>query len=315
MPLNFPSSPSDGQIYTDDNSAVWQYDATLTVWNIVTGTTKKLFNGVSLGLSANVSLTTTSTALSWDVENYDQGGYHNSTNPTRATAPSAGYYALKVVLFSDSQGSGYSAVIKKNGSTTIATASFNANQTTDYEEVLQLNTDDYIEVFVSESSGTAAITTSTLFELTLLGQTVGTGISSYAAFSGVKAVLTSAESSTSTPTAVSWDSTEYDTNSNAEGLLYWSAGTPTRLTAKSTGYFNIDVYLQTGSTGGVYTLTIKKNGSTNIVSSTMSANDTAIFEQTIALTADDYLELFLSDTDATGTLTADTHFEITRMGY
>ena len=315
MPLNFPTSPSDGDIYTDDNSVVWQYSSTKTVWNVVTGTTLKVFSGTKLGVTANVAVTTTSTAVSWDVESYDQGGYFSSGNATRITAPGSGFYLVTTTLFAGSQGSGYSVAVKKNGTTNLATSIFNANQTATYEEVIELAKDDYIEVYISEIDGTGTLLTSSFIEVTQMGLTVGTGISSYSAFSGAKAYLTAPFSTSSTPTATAWNATEYDTNANALGLTYWSIGTPARLTVQVSGYYNVDIFLRTGTAGGTYTVTLKKNGSTDLVSSTMAANESASYEQTYYLTANDYLELFASDTDSTGSLTTATHFEIIRMGY
>ena len=66
------------------------------------------FQGVSLTKSASQSITnTTETAVTWDTENFDVGGYHSTvTNTERITIPSgkAGYYQFNCYLGWDASG-------------------------------------------------------------------------------------------------------------------------------------------------------------------------------------------------------------------
>lgn len=51
------------------------------------------FNGVSCYKSASTNYTTTDTAVTFTTEEFDTNSYHdNSTNTSRFTAPSTGYY-------------------------------------------------------------------------------------------------------------------------------------------------------------------------------------------------------------------------------
>jgi len=314
MALVFPPTPSVGDTYTDDNSAVWQYDG--IVWNVITGTVKKLFNGVKLTLGNTFALTDTATAITWDTEVFDTGQYFNVAQPTRITIPQTGYYSVNVVAFADTSGAGYNIDLKLNGSSIITTGIFNPNQAAQYYETVPLNAGDYLELFVSDNENTGGITNSSYFEVIQLGLGVGTGVNAAAAFSGVRAVLSSAFNLTSTPTAIAWTGTEFDTNANALALTYWSAGTPSRLTVKSSGYFSVQVYIQLGITGQNYTITLRKNGATTLATNTgLSPNDQVWIEETYQLADDDYIEILASDVGSSGTVTTDSHIELIRQGF
>lgn len=313
MALNFPSSPTNGQIYTDDNSVVWQYDG--VKWNVVTGSTKKIFNGVKVLLSSNYSLTTTSTAISWDAEEFDTGTYWNSGAANRVTILQPGYYNINLVLFAASSGSGYTVDVKLNGSSTITSTVFNANQATEYDEVLQLNAGDYIEVYASDTDGSGALTDSSYMEVTQMGLGVGSGVSSYSAFSGVRTTITTNFNTTSTPTALAWDGTDFNVNANAQALTYWTLSDPAKITVKVNGYYQLNLFIESDSSPGTYTITLRKNGTTTIASSTMGANDQAQFNQIYYLTANDYVEVLVSNSDSTGSIVNESHFEVIRLGY
>lgn len=314
MPLNFPSSPTVGQTYTDDNSVVWQFDG--TVWNVITGTTKKIFNGAKVSFTSNYNLSSTSSAVSWDQEDFDTGGYWVSSNAARITISQTGYYSVNLLLFAGPTGAGFNISFKKNGSTVVTSGTLNANQSAEYYETLQLNAGDYLELFADETSSQGYLTTSSFIEIQQSGLGVGTGVNSYAAFSGVRVKLSSAFNTTVTPTAVSWSSTEFDTNANAEALTYWSAGDPTKILIRNTAYYSIQAYIKNGATGSNYTLTLKKNGTTNLSSNSgLNPNDQSWIEETFYLTTNDYIQLFVSDTAGTGSVTAETHIEVIRQGY
>lgn len=313
MPLNFPSSPTNGQIYTDDNSAVWQFDG--VAWNVITGTTKRLFNGVQVGISSSFYLTSTSTGISWDIENFDTGNYWSVSQPTRITVGSTGYYNLTCTFFTPNVGAGYEFVIKKNSTTTVTSTNINANQSAVYDETNFFSAGDYIEILASETTNTGYLSVDTVVQLTLLGLALGTGINSNSAFSGARTELTSAFNTTSTLTPLDWDVTVFDTNANALALQYWSALTPSRLTVLNNGFYQVSGVIETQSgLGGQFTVSLRKNGSTTITTATINSNDSVNIDRIYQLSANDYLEILVSDTLASGQITTESFLEIQRLG-
>lgn len=312
MPLIFPPTPSVGTTYTDANSCVWQYDG--VKWNVVTGTTKRAFNGVILGLSMNWNLTNVYTPIDWDVETTDTNNYFSSLTPSRITIPATGYYNLNLTIFSDNSGAGYNIKIIKNGVTNLSQGSLNPNQSANFNDTISFDQGDYFEIVANETTDVGAITTASTLELVLMGYAVGTGVTSYSAFSGVKAVLNLAFSTTTTPTGVSWTGTLFDTNANALALTYWSALTPTIITIKSNGYYQLNAFVFTGGVGGTYTITIKKNNVTTISTTTIGPNDSALLNQIFQFNENDYIELLASDTTGSGNITTESFLEVIRIG-
>lgn len=98
MPLNFPSSPTTAQTYTDDNGVIWEYDS--TKWNVVTGTSKKLFSGAKVRLTATATLNSTPSVLDFDVEDFDVGDYYDFTQAARYTISQTGYYKVAGTFYS-----------------------------------------------------------------------------------------------------------------------------------------------------------------------------------------------------------------------
>lgn len=313
MPLSFPISPTVGTIYTDDNSVVWQYDG--VKWNIVTGSTKKLFNGVKVAITTFFSLTTTETAIAWQSEDYDTTDYFNIVTPTRITIPATGYYTIHAVLFTNTVGAGYLVTIKVNGVTVLGQSQLNANQSAEFEQTRLFNQNDYIEIYANDSTSTGSFINGTYFEVILAGLSFGTGASSYQAFSGVKTILTSNYSTNTTPSTLDWDTTEFDTNANALALTYWNYLVPGRVTIKTPGYYQLNTYVKVNETGGIYTVTILKNGVTTITTTLLQPNETARLEQVYQLTTDDYLEIYVSDDLGSGSISTDSYLEIIRMGF
>lgn len=313
MPLIFPTNPSNGDTYTDDNSAVWQFDG--VKWNVVTGTTKKLFNGVSVGITTDYALTATLYPVTWDQEDFDTGFYYSAGDPTKITIQQEGYYNLDCNIFTSTAGAGFDVRVVKNGSTTIAQTELGSNQSGELNSTVYFSKNDYIQLQASESSAAGSLTTSTSLEVILLGLAMGTGVSNYSAFSGAKAVLDTNYATTSTLTAVDWDDTAFNVNANAEALTYWTVGDPSKLTVKVNGYYNIRSFLQMGSEGGPYDIQLKKNGTAVLsTSSGLSPNDTAKIDETYYLSANDYVQIMISDALAAGSLSSLSYFEITRKG-
>lgn len=312
MPLIFPPSPLTGTTYTDDNSCVWQYDG--VKWNIVTGSYKRTFNGVILGLSINYSLTSTVSPVNWDVETVDAGGYYNSLQPSRITIPATGYYNINCTIFTDTSGAGYNIFIIKNGVTTLSTGILNPNQSGNINDTFLFNQGDYIELYAEETTDVGALTTGTVIEVILSGYALGVGIGPANAFSGVKTYLSIPYSTTNILTAISWAGTTYDTNANALALTYWNSLQPNRLTIKMNGYYEIYSFIQSGAVGGTYTITLRKNGITVLATTTIAPNDSASINQIYQLVENDYIEMLVSDSISSGNITTQAFLEVIRIG-
>jgi len=316
MALNFPSTPATNATYTDDNSAVWQYDG--EKWNVITRTTKRAFVGARVSLSADYSLTSTLSAVSFSTEDFDTGSFWASGSPTKFSITQNGFYRINAQLQAGSSGTAqsYTLGIYKNG-VALTTSIAAANQYNTYDEIVQLAVGDYVEVYAAESTSVGTLESdNTFFEITQVGLNLGTGISTWSAFSGAKATLTAAESCTSTATAIAWDDTDYDQNADVLGSTYYAAGTPSRLTAKVTGYYQIKILAETNTQGseGSYTVTLKKNGATDLESTTIGPQDTLYLDKIYSLTANDYLEVYISNSGSTGQIKDTAYLEIVRLG-
>lgn len=311
MALNFPSSPTAGQTYTDDNAAVWEYDG--VKWNVLTGTYNKIFSGTKLGLTSSFALTTTPTQLNWSVETFDTDSYFNFSNPSRITFFFSAFYRINFSVFTGATGASHTITIKKNGSTTVSSVVLAPNQYTNYDEILELVANDYLEIYVSESTASGNIETSTTLEVTRVGLSIGTSISSAEVFSGARTILSSQFSTTTTPTAVTWSTTQFNQNASTGGAVYWSGAAPTRLTVSTTGYYRIKSNVAVGATD-TYTVTLKKNGSTTLSTATINPNGYAQIDDIYQLSAADYLELFVNDGASVGYLTTSTYLELFRVG-
>lgn len=316
MALNFPSSPTNGQLYTDDNSVVWLYDG--TKWDVVTSNTKKFFSGAKSALTTTRSLTTTSTALTYDEQTYDTDNYYSGTNPSRLTVDRNGYYRINILILTGVTGSGlsYTVDVVKNGSTTLSSSNIGANQSATYDEIVELAAGDYIEIKASESNAVGTLLDGTMIELTRIGLTIGTGITSFEAFSGARAIVSSAVSMTSSPTGIAWTSTTFDSNADVLGGTYWTVSNASRLTVGVNGFFRIKSFVGTGTAGGTnsYTVAIKKNGSTTLTTINMSASETLEFDEIYELVDNDYIELVASNSGSVGTILNSAYLEIVRLG-
>jgi hypothetical protein len=77
------------------------------------------FSGASVYFSSTLTLTyNTEVVIGFDSENYDTNTYHdNSTNNSRLTVPSTGYYLVSGYYISNGTGNRRMVYIKKNGTT------------------------------------------------------------------------------------------------------------------------------------------------------------------------------------------------------
>lgn len=311
MALNFPSTPTNGQLYTDPNSVVWRFDG--VKWNVERGTAYKTFSGAKINFSATYNLSATSAAVSFDNVLFDIDDYFTLSQPTRITIRQTAFYRVNFSAFTSTNGSSYTITLKKNGSTVLSSVTISPNQFTNFDEVVDLVVGDYLEVFASETLGTGALTTSTFFEIARAGYSMGTAVSAATAFSGVRGNLTSPYSLTTTPTAVAWDTTEFNQNADASGATYWVVGSPSRFTIAITGFYRLKGFIAVAS-AGTYTFTLKKNGSTNLATITIDAFETTQLDELYEFTATDYIELFASDGNSTGSLSTSAYLEMIRIG-
>lgn len=319
--LQFPASPAHLSTYNDPNQAVWQYDSDSTVWNLITSTTRKVFSGVKASLPANFDLTSTYQTVPFDTIEFNVDNYFQLTND-KGIAPSTGFYRILVSIFASSTGTGasYNAGVYKNDSELIDDINFGANQNVNLDVTLSLVEGDFISVKAKESTGLGVLNPETNFTMYRLGFAPGTGISNHSAFSGVKVINTQAVSTTSTPTAVTWGDVEFNANSNVLGDLYWYNNEATRLTPRTSGYYKVRSFIETGSAGSSnsYTITLQttdpSNVDTVIDTITMSPNDQLELDQTLYIQSDHFMRLFVSNSDNTGTILPSIYLELVREG-
>ncbi len=315
MPLNFPTSPSINTTYTDDNNISWVYDG--VKWNTVRNNLSNTFYGSKLSFINNVSLTNVLSPISYTQEIFDTGDFFNiDNNSTKIFFNRAGFYRLNIQIATGSTGSGasYNASIRKNNSSTFQTIMQAANQTSVYDDVVEFAAGDYIEILASEDNGIGILTTDSFVEVSLLGYTAGSTIGQI--FSGVKTLLTSPENTTSTNTAIVWDSVQFNLNASPAGDVYWTSGNANTISFYTNAFYNIKSDIFAGSVGGEnsYNLTLLKNGATVLDNITFGPNDTIHIDTTYEFLINDYIQMVISNSGGVGSLTADTYLQVTRLG-
>lgn len=310
MALSFPALPSNGQIYTDPNGISWRFDG--VKWDTYTASGYKAFSGVKLALETDHVLTTDHTFVDFDSASIDTDSYFSVNNPSRVTVNTSAFYRVNISVYSGSNGSSYNLSIKKNGSTTLASVVIAPNQYTNYDEIIELFAGDYVELYANEATSTGTLLTTSFIEVTRMGAFAGTAISSPESFSGVRGTLTSAFATTTTPTAISWDDTEFNQNANAAGDLYWNVNIPSVFTIGVNGYYRVKGVITVSSTD-LYTIELRKNG-TAISSITVNPNGYAQIDETFQLSSIDSIQLYVTDTQSTGSILATSYLEIIRVG-
>lgn len=317
MALNFPSSPTNGQQYTDDNGIVWQYLSSKGVWDVYRDDALKEFSGAKVLLDTAEALTSTPAAITWDSEAFDIGGYFTLSSPGKLTAISPGFYRLNLLIIAGALGSGasYTYTVKKNGTVTFTTTTAGANQSISYDEVVELTTGDYVEVYASESESIGEVSAGSFFEIQNIGDQIGSAQSTATKFSGVKLNLTSQEALISSPTAITWDVAEFNTNADINGNVYWSATSSSKATIYTTGYYRIKAFLKAGSPGNdnSYEIDLRFNN-TSSASSSLSPNDSLDFDDVYNFTSGSYIEFYASESGGVGEITTDSFFELIRLG-
>lgn len=132
--------------------------------------------------------------------------------------------------------------------------------------------------------------------------------SGYKVFSGVKLGLTSAHALTPNLTAISFDSSIFDT------VNYFNPLTPSRITVADDSYYRINASIYTGSAGASYAIIVKKNGSVILATTTVAANQYSNYDEVIKLFSGDYIELYGLETTSTGSFQQTTQIELHRVG-
>lgn len=319
MTLSFPTNPTNGQQYTDPNGKVWEYDG--VKWNVATSSSSKQFFGVKISLSQETALSSTISAINFDVENFDTAAFYVVDKPNTITIPRTGYYKINLLTLTGTEGFGasYNIELRKNA-TNLFSDIMSANQAGAYNEVLLLNVGDEIKLYASENDSIGSLLADSFIQVELVGYTFGGALRPGFEFSGVKATLQNDVTTTTTPTAITWGTSdiEYNINANSAGNLYWTNTNPTRFTISTTAYYNIKAFFLTGINGteNSYTITIKKNGSTDLETILLGANASAALNETYQFDSTDYLEIYVSNSGGGATLieSTETFFELIRLG-
>ncbi len=118
-------------------------------------------------------------------------------------------------------------------------------------------------------------------------------------FIGAKVKLSSPINLTATEAIIAFQNEEIDV-----GDIF----SINRFTVKETGYYRINANMYTGNSGAgnSYTITIKKNGSEVIDTELLGSNQSGVYDSILFFGKGDYVELYASESTASGTLTSDT---------
>src|SRR6056300_756707 len=170
MALTFPNSPSSGTTYLDDNQVLWQYDG--VKWDVITGSSKKAFNGAKLSLGSDFTTSTVLGDLLFDVEQFDTAGYFSVLIPGEIKIPDNAYYRINVQVKTGNAGNSnsYDIRVKLNDTLYLSSTLAAPNQYVVYDETIELTKGDFIEVYVAESTGVGTIDADdTFIEITQVG--------------------------------------------------------------------------------------------------------------------------------------------------
>jgi hypothetical protein len=318
MALNFPSSPINGQEYIDSNGTVWEYNSTKTVWGTKRNNELKEFSGAKLEFTTVSNLTNTLSPISWDTTSFDTDAYYDSINyPSRLIVQRTAYYRINVLLLTGTQGNGasYTFSIKVNGSTVLTTDTAGPNQGIHFDEIILLHSNDYVEIFASEQDAVGTILTTSYFELERVGYSMGSAFTPRGAFSGVRVLLSSVQNTTSTPTVISWNSTDFNVNADINGSVYWDISNQDKITIYTTGYYRVKSMFETGPNGTAdsYTIDVRLDGTT-LESASLGPLETLDLDEVYNFTSGSYLQTYIDNSGSVGTITTDSYFELIRMG-
>lgn len=318
MALSFPKTPTNLQQYTDSNNIVWEYNSTKGVWNTKKDNQLKQFSGAKIELTSNLNLTSTLTAIDWDASEFDTNTYFDSINsPSKLLITSTGYYRINVLLITGTQGNGasYSFSVKINGTEILTNDTTGPNTGVHYDEIQLLHSGDYVEIWGSEDAGVGTLLTTSYFEIERVGYALGSAFGTLGAFSGVKLELSSVENTTSTPTAITWDTAPFNINADINGNLYWDSLTSDKLNIYTDGYYRLKSTFKTGTAGATnsYLIDVKLDGTT-LESASIGPIETVDLDETYNFLSGSYLQVYVSNGGSVGTITTDSYFELIRVG-
>jgi len=131
------------------------------------------FSGARAVLNAAVNTTNSATPISWFTTDFNANAnvigdlFWYSGAPDRLTVRTSGFYRCRSFVRTNSFGGSetYTIEIKKNNVTTIDTITMGPNDQLDFDEVLELASDDFIQLIISNSDNTGAVTDETYLEL------------------------------------------------------------------------------------------------------------------------------------------------------
>lgn len=318
MALNFPTNPTDLQQYTDPNDVVWEYTAAKGLWNKLRVDTERQFSGAKIYFTTQKSLSSTLTAIDFDSSEFDIGTYFNSTTyPSRLTVNRTGYFRINLLAVTGTAGTGasYTITLKKNGSVTLASSNAGPNQFVSFDEIFLLTDGDYIEFLASESNAAGTLEIDSFFQIQRVGFAIGSSFSAQTAFSGVKLELITDVALSSTPTAINWDTTEYNLNADILGNVYWENTTPSTITIKTNGYYRVkgEFYAGTAGSENSYLVDLKID-STTLHSASFSANEIVNIDETIQLATNSTIQTLVSNSDSTGDILNTSYIQVIREG-
>src|SRR5215475_10107745 len=185
MAIDFPSSPTAGQLYVAPNGVSYQWSTTYTAWlplSVTSAGVDDFFAQVQ-----TITFTTTPTVIVFTpVVTGNSGGWY-STSTGRYTPP-AGRYCLNASI-----GGGNSTVattlviqIRKNGTAilnaSLTTGAANFNGTVPIHEIVDANGTDYFEIAGSVAAGASTNISGffswfSAFPISAAGPATGTGSS------------------------------------------------------------------------------------------------------------------------------------------
>lgn len=274
------------------------------------------FKGAMVNLAADATAQnyTSLTAISFDAELYDVGGWHdNATNNTRLTVP-AGVTKVRItagVLMQLGTASDWnSLVIHKNGAGFTGGSGQNtepgvlATKRNGFTtSVLDVVEGDYFELkFQVEADTSITINQGTTFSI----QAVVTAAPSVTP-RGAFVRLTASEAVTTAGKRVPWDETAYDTDS------IWSAGSATRLTVPAgVTHVQLVANVRFDDTAFTRTAEIWKNGATAsdlpFEREDRQRGEMNIKSAVLEVVSGDYFELNLGTSTNTNAIDSNTWF-------
>tara|TARA_B100001250_G_C19769948_1_gene776633 strand:- start:273 stop:1247 length:975 start_codon:yes stop_codon:yes gene_type:complete len=134
------------------------------------------FSGARAILNSSSNTSNVATAVTWNDITFNANAnvlgdlYWYNTTPNRLSIRAAGYYKIRSFVESSSAGSGdsYTILLRRTRSATpvtLTSITMSANDFIELDEIYQFNTDDYIELVISNSDNTGSILATSYLEI------------------------------------------------------------------------------------------------------------------------------------------------------